>query len=109
MKIATWNVNGVRARQAQLREWMERDRPDVVCLQELKAEASQIPEQVKLEDYHAYWHGFRAYSGASESRASSGSGGRSASCSTSSSPSTWWTSAARGTPTIRTSSPGGRR
>src|SRR5882672_335876 len=65
MKIATWNVNGVRARQAQLREWMERDRPDVVCLQELKAEVSQIPEQVKLEDYHAYWHGFRAYSGVS--------------------------------------------
>ena len=65
MKIATWNVNGVRARQAQLREWMERDRPDVVCLQELKAEPSQIPEQVKLQDYHAYWHGFRAYSGVS--------------------------------------------
>ena len=65
MKIATWNVNGVRARQAQFREWMERDRPDVVCLQELKAEPSQIPEQVKLEDYHAYWHGFRAYSGVS--------------------------------------------
>ena len=65
MKIATWNVNGIRARQAQLREWMERDRPDVVCIQELKAEAAQIPEQVKLEDYHAYWHGFRAYSGVS--------------------------------------------
>ncbi len=65
MKIATWNVNGVRARQAQLREWMERDRPDVVCLQELKAEPAQIPEQVKLEDYHACWHGLRAYSGVS--------------------------------------------
>ena len=65
MKIATWNVNGIRARQAQLREWMERDRPDIVCLQELKAEPSQIPEQVKLEDYHAYWHGLRAYSGVS--------------------------------------------
>jgi len=34
-------------------------------LQELKAEPSQIPEQVKLADYHAYWHGFRAYSGVS--------------------------------------------
>src|SRR5260221_1592987 len=65
MKIATWNVNGIRARQAQLREWLERDRPDVVCLQELKAEPSQIPEQVKLQDYHAYWHGYRAYSGVS--------------------------------------------
>jgi len=65
MKIATWNVNGIRARQAQVREWMERDRPDVVCLQELKAESLQIPEQVKLADYHACWHGLRAYSGVS--------------------------------------------
>ena len=65
MKIATWNVNGIRARQAQLCEWLERDRPDVVCLQELKAELSQVPEQCKLADYHAYWHCRRAYSGVS--------------------------------------------
>jgi exodeoxyribonuclease-3 len=65
VKIATWNVNGIRARQAQLCEWLERDRPDVVCLQELKAETAQIPEQCKLADYHAYWHGLRAYSGVS--------------------------------------------
>jgi exodeoxyribonuclease III len=65
MKIATWNVNGIRARQAQFCEWLARDRPDVVCLQELKAEPSQIPEQCKLADYHAFWHGLRAYSGVS--------------------------------------------
>jgi exodeoxyribonuclease-3 len=65
VKIATWNVNGIRARQAQVREWIERDRPDVVCLQELKAEISQIPDQVKFEDYHQRWHGLRAYSGVS--------------------------------------------
>jgi exodeoxyribonuclease-3 len=65
MKIATWNVNGIRAREKQLCEWMERDRPDVVCLQELKAEPTQIPESCKLADYHAYWHGLRAYSGVS--------------------------------------------
>ena len=65
MKIATWNVNGIRARAAQLCEWVERDRPDVVCLQELKAEAVQVPEQCKLADYHVYWHGLRAYSGVS--------------------------------------------
>ena len=65
MKIATWNVNGIRARQAQLCEWLARDRPDVVCLQELKAELAQIPEQCKLEDYHVYWHCLRAYSGVS--------------------------------------------
>jgi exodeoxyribonuclease-3 len=65
VRIATWNVNGIRARQAQFREWIERDRPDVVCLQELKAEVSQIPDHVRIDDYHAYWHGLRAYSGVS--------------------------------------------
>jgi exodeoxyribonuclease-3 len=65
MKIATWNVNGIRAREAQLCEWLERDQPDVVCLQELKANPAQIPERCKLADYYAYWHGDRAYSGVS--------------------------------------------
>lgn len=66
MKIATWNVNGIRARQTQLCEWIERDRPDVVCLQELKAERAQVPPQCELADYyHAYFHGLRAYSGVS--------------------------------------------
>jgi exodeoxyribonuclease III len=65
MKIATWNVNGIRARAPQVREWMERDRPDVVCLQELKAEAAQIPEQCQPSEYHAYWHCRKAYSGVS--------------------------------------------
>ena len=65
MKIATWNVNGIRARVVQLCEWLARDRPDVVCLQELKAEHSQIPDQCKLEDYHVFWHCLRAYSGVS--------------------------------------------
>jgi exodeoxyribonuclease-3 len=65
MKIATWNVNGIRARQAQFCEWLARDRPDVVCLQELKAEAGQVPPQCAHEDYHVYWHGLRAYSGVS--------------------------------------------
>jgi len=65
MKIATWNVNGIRARQAQFCEFLERDKPDVVCLQELKAEVAQIPPQCQLEDYHVYWHGLRGYSGVS--------------------------------------------
>ena len=37
MKVATWNVNGIRARASQIQEWLDRERPDVVCLQELKA------------------------------------------------------------------------
>jgi exodeoxyribonuclease-3 len=65
MKIATWNVNGIRARQAQFCELLARERPDVVCLQELKAEPAQVPPQCQLEDYHVFWHGMRAYSGVS--------------------------------------------
>jgi exodeoxyribonuclease-3 len=65
MKIATWNVNGIRAREAQLCDWIERDRPDVVCLQEIKARPDQVPERCKLTDYHAFWHGGGGYSGVS--------------------------------------------
>jgi exodeoxyribonuclease-3 len=65
MRIATWNVNGIRARQAELVEWLRHDRPDVVCLQELKAELAQIPDVCRLEDYWAYWHCLRGYSGVS--------------------------------------------
>jgi exodeoxyribonuclease-3 len=65
MRIATWNVNGIRAREAQFCDWLERDHPDVVCLQELKAEPEQIPARCRHADYHAYWHGLRAYSGVS--------------------------------------------
>jgi len=65
VKIATWNVNGIRARAAQLCEWLQRDRPDVVCLQELKATAAQIPAECKGPDYHAYWHTLKGYSGVS--------------------------------------------
>ena len=65
MKIATWNVNGIRARAAQLHEWMEREQPDVVCLQELKAELAQVPEVLQRHEYHAFWHCCKGYSGVS--------------------------------------------
>jgi exodeoxyribonuclease-3 len=65
MKIATWNVNGIRAREAQFCDWLERDRPDVVCLQEIKARPDQVPERCRLADYHAFWHGAGGYSGVS--------------------------------------------
>ena len=65
MKSATWNVNGIRARAAQLCEWLQRDRPDIVCLQELKATAAQIPAESRVADYHAYWHTLKGYSGVS--------------------------------------------
>jgi exodeoxyribonuclease-3 len=64
MKIATWNVNGIRARQTQLQEWLEREQPDVVCLQEIKASTDQLPVWVcELEGYWCYWHGEKGYSG----------------------------------------------
>jgi exodeoxyribonuclease III len=65
MKVATWNVNGIRARAAQVEEWLERERPDIVCLQELKAELPQIPEALHRPDYHAVWHCCKGYSGVS--------------------------------------------
>ena len=64
MKIATWNVNGIRARESQFIEWVGRDRPDVICLQEIKAAVSQVPSAIcEMPDYWCYWHGERAYSG----------------------------------------------
>ena len=64
MKIATWNVNGIRARQAQVQDWIEAERPDVVCLQEIKASPDQLPVWLcELEDYWCYWHGGKGYSG----------------------------------------------
>ena len=64
MKIATWNVNGIRARQAQVQELIDREKPDVVCLQEIKASIDQLPVWLcELEGYWCYWHGSRGYSG----------------------------------------------
>jgi len=64
MRIATWNVNGIRARQAQALEWLSRERPDVVCLQELKASVEQIQTALwEAEGYWCGWHGAGPYSG----------------------------------------------
>lgn len=64
MKIATWNVNGIRAREQQVLEWIHRDRPDIICLQEIKAAREQVPESLsQMDGYWCYWHGERAYSG----------------------------------------------
>ncbi len=64
LKLATWNVNGIRARQAQLQEWIARERPDVICLQEIKATSDQLPAALcEMEGYWCYWHGGKGYSG----------------------------------------------
>jgi exodeoxyribonuclease-3 len=64
MKIATWNVNGIRARHEQLAQWVESAQPDVICLQEIKAKLEQVPATVcELGGYWCYWHGGGGYSG----------------------------------------------
>jgi exodeoxyribonuclease-3 len=64
MKLLTWNVNGIRARHAQLQELLTSECPDVVCLQEIKASPTQIPELLlATADHWCYWHGAGGYSG----------------------------------------------
>lgn len=64
MRVATWNVNGIRARSAQVVELLEREAPDVVCLQEIKATPRQVPGDLFVAaSYHAHWHGHGGYSG----------------------------------------------
>jgi exodeoxyribonuclease-3 len=64
MKVATWNVNGIRARQTEVQAFIEREQPDVFCLQELKASPDQLPVWLAdLEGYWCYWHGGKGYSG----------------------------------------------
>jgi len=63
-KIATWNVNGIRARLDQVQDWVLKERPDVLCIQEIKASPDQIPMFLcDLEGYWCYWHGAKGYSG----------------------------------------------
>lgn len=64
MKIATYNVNGINARLPVLLEWLKMSKPDVVCLQELKAPDEKIPK-LKIEEagYTALWHGQKRWNG----------------------------------------------
>jgi exodeoxyribonuclease-3 len=64
VKLATFNINGVNNRLENLLEWLARDQPDVVCLQELKATDKQFPAKA-LRDagYHALWHGEHLWNG----------------------------------------------
>ena len=64
MKIATYNVNGINARLPVLLRWLEETKPDVVCLQELKAPIEKIPQQaIKDAGYDAIWHGQKSWNG----------------------------------------------
>jgi len=64
MKLATYNVNGVNGRLPVLLRWLEESRPDVVCLQELKAPQEKFPEEaIRDAGYHAIWHGQKSWNG----------------------------------------------
>lgn len=64
MKIATFNVNGITARISRLLEWLARESPDVVCLQELKAPDAAFPARALREaGYEAVWQGQRSWNG----------------------------------------------
>jgi len=64
MKIATFNVNGIRSRLSNLLEWLQRESPDVVCLQELKASDDAFPAlALRSAGYGAVWHGQKSWNG----------------------------------------------
>jgi exodeoxyribonuclease III len=64
MKIATYNVNGINGRLPVLLRWLMEAKPDVVCLQELKAPQDKFPEKtLKDAGYHAIWHGQKSWNG----------------------------------------------
>ena len=64
MKLATWNVNSIRAREERLLRWLGAHRPDVLCLQELKVTDDAFPMlAIRSLGYHAAVHGQKTYNG----------------------------------------------
>ncbi|EDZ98194.1 Endonuclease/exonuclease/phosphatase [Burkholderia sp. H160] len=64
LRIATFNLNGIRPRLAALLQWLVREAPDVVCLQELKAVDSAFPvDALRDAGYGAVWQGQSAWNG----------------------------------------------
>lgn len=64
MRIATFNINGVRARLPRLLEWLAEAKPDVACLQEVKAEDEHAPlGELRAAGYNVLWHGQKGFSG----------------------------------------------
>lgn len=64
MKIATYNVNGINARLPRLTEWLDEQKPDVVCLQELKGDGDRLPvKAIEEAGYGAIWLGQKGFNG----------------------------------------------
>ena len=64
MKLATWNVNSLKVRIGHLLDWLDRHRPDVVCIQETKLEDAKFPvEELEKAGYHSAFSGQKTYNG----------------------------------------------
>lgn len=64
MRIASYNVNGINGRLPVLLRWLEETKPDVVCLQELKAPDDKFPlAAIEAAGYGAIWHGQKSWNG----------------------------------------------
>ena len=64
MRIASFNINGIKARLPRLLEWLEETRPTVACLQEIKTMDDGFPaEEFEKIGYHAIWHGQKSFNG----------------------------------------------
>lgn len=64
MRIATYNINGIKARLPRLLEWLEETGPDVACLQEIKCQDESFPAgEFEALGYHAVWHGQKGFNG----------------------------------------------
>ncbi|GAB5348826.1 exodeoxyribonuclease III [Alteriqipengyuania sp. 357] len=64
MRIATFNINGIKARLPRLIEWLEETQPDVACLQEIKSQDEGFPaDAFEKAGYRAIWHGQKSFNG----------------------------------------------
>ena len=64
MRIATWNINGVKARQGLLLKWLEDESPDIVCLQEIKSVDDAFPRlEIEALGYNVETHGQKSWNG----------------------------------------------
>ncbi|MEE3155061.1 MAG: exodeoxyribonuclease III [Pseudomonadota bacterium] len=64
MRIASFNINGIKARLPRLKEWLEETRPTVACLQEIKTMDEGFPaDEFESIGYKAIWHGQKSFNG----------------------------------------------
>ena len=64
MKIVSYNLNGIRARMARLVEYLDEQKPDILCLQEIKCDDDAFPiGEIRAAGYDGVWHGQKGFNG----------------------------------------------